>query len=227
MASQTDGRRLRGDKTRRAILAEAVDLASIEGLDGLSIGGLATRLGVSKSGLFAHFGSKEELQLETVDAAAERFESEVWAPVADLAPGLTRLEALLDSWLGYFSRPVFPGGCFFANVQHEFDSRPGAVRDRIAEQKQRWTDLLVRHIETAQSRGELKPDIDPEQLAFELDSYALQANSRYQLTGDAKAFELAAAAVRRVIEAAKLEETPTRPDGACRHPPMVGGSSRR
>lgn len=194
---------MRGDKTRQAILTEAVELASVEGLEGLSIGRLATRLGVSKSGLFAHFGSKEELQLETVDAAAELFQAEVWDPVADAEPGLARLLALLESWLAYFRAGVFAGGCFFAHVQHEFDSRPGAVRDRIAAHKQRWTRVLVTQVEQAQKRGELRADVDAEQLAFELDSYPLQANSRYQLTGDARAFALATAAVERAIESGK------------------------
>ena len=108
---QTDGRRIRGDRTRRAILARAVDLASAEGLEGLSIGRLATELGVSKSGLFAHFGSKQELQLETIDAASEIFEEIVWLPVADREPGLVRLAALMDSWLDYFHQGIFRGDC--------------------------------------------------------------------------------------------------------------------
>src|SRR5215475_4167763 len=98
---QSDGRRVRGDRTRQAILATAVDIASAEGLEGLTIGRLATELGISKSGLFAHFGSKNELQLETIDAASVIFEERVWLPVAELAPGLLRLAALMDSWLAY------------------------------------------------------------------------------------------------------------------------------
>ena len=203
MVMEADGRKVRGDRTRRAILAQAVDLASVEGLDGLSIGRLAAQLGVSKSGLFAHFGSKQELQLETIDAAAELFEAHVWAAVSDVEPGLPRLIALLDSWLGYFGRDVFSGGCFFANVEHEFDSRPGPIRDRIAEHKQRWIDALEAHVRAAQRRGQLSVDIEPRQLAFELDAFPLLANSRFQLTDDPAAFDLAAAAIRRTIESAK------------------------
>jgi AcrR family transcriptional regulator len=199
---EADGRRLRGDRTRRAILAEATDLASVEGLEGLSIGRLATALGVSKSGLFAHFGSKRELQLATIDAAAELFEAAVWTPVAGLEHGLARLAALLDAWVAYFSADVFRGGCFFANVQHEFDSRPGPVRDRIAAHRRRWADTLVAHVREAQRRGQLAPELDPAQIAFELDAFPLLANSRYQLTGDATAFDHAAAAIRRTLDSA-------------------------
>src|SRR5581483_11217711 len=119
-----DGRKLRGDRTKRAILAKAVDVASVDGLEGLSIGRLASELGVSKSGLFAHFGSKLELQLETVDAASELFTEEVWAPVAELEPGIVRLVALMESWLRYFHEAPLRGGCFFSGAHHEFDSRP-------------------------------------------------------------------------------------------------------
>lgn len=191
-----DGRRLRGDRTRRAILAEAVDIASAEGLEGLSIGRLATELGVSKSGLFAHFGSKLELQLETVGAASEIFEQRVWQPVAELEPGVVQLGALMESWLRYFRAGVFRGGCFFSNAYHEFDSRPGPVRDAIAAQKRRWMQALVHHAAVAAKRGELRPGTDPEQLAFELDAVGSLANSLWQLERDERAFERATTAIR-------------------------------
>jgi AcrR family transcriptional regulator len=198
-----DGRRLRGDRTKRAILAKAVDIASAEGLEGLSIGRLAAELGVSKSGLFAHFGSKQELQLETIDAASEIFREEVWEPVAEAEPGLVRLTALIDSWLEYFQRGSLSGGCFFSNAHHEFDSRPGPVRDRVAEQKQRWTNAIVAHIRSAQKRGQIRREIEPEQLAFELDAMGVLANSLWQLSRDGRAFERARTAVRsRLDEAA-------------------------
>ena len=193
---QTDGRRIRGDRTRRAILAKAVDLASAEGLEGLSIGRLATELGVSKSGLFAHFGSKQELQLETIDAASEIFEEIVWLPVADREHGLVRLAALMDSWLDYFRQDVFRGGCFFSNAHHEFDSRSGPVHDRIAAQKRRWMDAIVGHVRSAQRRGQLRGDVDPEQLAFELDAAGVLANLLWQLNDDERAFDRAATAIR-------------------------------
>lgn len=201
-AEQLDGRRLRGDRTRRAILAKAVDLASIDGLEGLSIGGLASALGVSKSGLFAHFGSKLELQLATIDAAAELFEEAVWAPVAELDAGLPRLLGVIRSWLDYFHHNVFAGGCFFANAQHEFDSRPGPLHDRIATQEQRWTDALAALVGAAQRRGHIRPEIDPKQLAFEFDAAGTMGNLWWQLNGEPKAFDYAAAAIRRSLESA-------------------------
>jgi AcrR family transcriptional regulator len=195
-AEQIDGRRRRGDRTKRAILAKAVDIASAEGLEGLSIGRLATELGVSKSGLFAHFGSKQELQLETIDAASEIFQEEVWEPVAGAEPGLVRLAALIDSWLEYLRRAPLSGGCFFSNAYHEFDSRSGPVHDRIAGQKQRWMDAIVAHVRSAQKRGQLRREIEPEQLAFELDAMGVLANSLWQLGHDPRAFERARTAVR-------------------------------
>ncbi|MGH2885898.1 MAG: TetR/AcrR family transcriptional regulator [Solirubrobacteraceae bacterium] len=196
MTDRVDGRRVRGDRTRRAILARAVDIASVEGLEGLSIGRLASELGVSKSGLFAHFGSKHELQLETIETASEIFEEEVWLPVADFEPGVVRLAALMDSWLAYFRRGVFSGGCFFSNAHHEYDSRPGPIRDEIAKQKQRWTDAIVAHIRGAQKRGQLRPDVEPEQLAFELDAAGVLANSLWQLNRDERGFDRASKAIR-------------------------------
>jgi AcrR family transcriptional regulator len=119
-----DRRRERGRRTRESILDAAVDLASVEGLDGLTIGRLASALGMSKSGLFAHFGSKEELQLATIEAASEIYIREVIAPARDAERGLPRLVALMDHWLDYLRREVFKGGCFFDAARSEYDSRP-------------------------------------------------------------------------------------------------------
>jgi AcrR family transcriptional regulator len=197
-----DGRKLRGDRTRRAILAKAVDLASVDGLEGLSIGRLASELGVSKSGLFAHFGSKLELQLETVQAASELFEEQVWHPVADVEPGVVQLVALMESWLRYFRDPGTAGGCFFSNAYHEFDARPGPVRDAIAAQKRRWMAAIVHHARVAEKHGQLKAGTDPEQLAFELDAVGAMANSLWQLEHDEKAFGRAQTAIRTRLHAA-------------------------
>jgi len=201
-ADRADGRRVRGDRTRRAILAKAVDIASAEGLEGLSIGGLATELGVSKSGLFAHFGSKQELQLEAIEMASEIFEEEVWLPVADFEPGIVRLAALMDSWLAYFRKGVFSGGCFFSNAHHEYDGRPGPLRDEIAKQKRRWTDAIVAHVRASQKRGQLRSDVEPEQLAFELDAAGVLANSLWQLNRDERGFDRASTAIRNRLAAA-------------------------
>jgi AcrR family transcriptional regulator len=191
-----DGRKLRGDRTKRAILAKAVDLASVDGLEGLSIGQLATELGVSKSGLFAHFGSKLELQLETVQAASELFEEHVWRPVSEMDPGLVQLGALMEAWLRYFRDPALSGGCFFSNAYHEFDAKPGPVRDAVLTQKRRWMAALIHHLRAAEKRGQLRAGTDVEQLAFELDAVGSLANSLWQLERDEKAFGRAQTAIR-------------------------------
>jgi AcrR family transcriptional regulator len=170
-------------------------------MEGLSIGRLAFELGVSKSGLFAHFGSKLDLQLETVQTASELFEEEVWHPVADAEPGLVQLVALMESWLRYLRDPGTSGGCFFSNAYHEFDSRPGPVRDAIAAQKRRWMAAIVHHVRVAAKRGQLKPGTDPEQLAFELDAVGAMANSLWQLEHDEKAFGRAQTAIRTRLHA--------------------------
>src|SRR6202047_3992391 len=130
-------RRPRGLKTRRAILRKAVNLASLEGLEGLTIGKLASTLRISKSGLFAHFGSKEDLQCAVVDEARDIFVENVVRPAFKLR-GLERLRALCENWLQYGRARVFPGGCFFSAASLEFDDRPGRVRDRIVELMKKW-----------------------------------------------------------------------------------------
>jgi AcrR family transcriptional regulator len=179
-ATRSDGRRERGRRTRASILATAVDIASVEGLEGLTIGRLATELGMSKSGLFAHFGSKEELQLATIGAARDVFIEEVVHPVRTAGRGLPRLRALLEAHLAYLRRNVFQGGCFFGAARMEFDSRPpGPVRDAIAQQTDDWLALLAARVHAAQEAGHLDPDIEPEQLAFELDALQAAANVSY------------------------------------------------
>jgi AcrR family transcriptional regulator len=204
-ASRSDGRRERGRRTRASILATAVDIASVEGLEGLTIGRLATELGMSKSGLFAHFGSKEELQLATIDAARDVFIEEVVHPVRTAGRGLPRLRALLDAHLAYLRRNVFKGGCFFGAARMEFDSRPpGPVRDAISQQTDDWLALLAARVHAAQEAGHLDPDIEPEQLAFELDALQAAANVSYQLRGDETVFDRADRAVEARLEAAAL-----------------------
>ena len=190
------GRKAQGDRTRRAILESAVHIASAEGLEGLTIGRLATELSMSKSGLFAHFGSKEELQVATVEAARAIFIHEVIKPAFDSPAGLPRLWTLCDIWLSHVQKGVFRGGCFFAAVAAEFDSRPGPVRDRIAEIMKEWLAVLRNTIIEAQNAGHLDKDVDATQLAFEFNSLELGANWAFQLYGDPKAFERAREAIR-------------------------------
>ena len=166
----TKRRRADGLETYDMILREAADLASVEGLDGLTIGSLAERLNLSKSGLFAHFGSKEELQLATIEAARQRYVTVVLEPVFKAPRGIARLRALCDYVLDYIAKPEFPGGCFFCVVAAEFHARPGAVRDAITTNKIYKRELLAKLAAEAQTLGELSPDIDTEQLAFELET---------------------------------------------------------
>jgi AcrR family transcriptional regulator len=186
------GTATRKRSSRGAILERAVDLASEEGLAGLTIGRLAAEMEMSKSGLFGHFGSKEELQLATIDAASRRFVAEVIAPLGDRQPGAERLRALCDNYIGYMERQVFPGGCFWATVSTEFDNRPGPVRDAVREGLATWLELLC-------SEAAAAGFDEPDQIAFELHSLAQGANSAFQLFGDRKAFARARKAIDRLL----------------------------
>jgi AcrR family transcriptional regulator len=190
------GRKAQGERTRRAILETAVHIASAEGLEGLTIGRLAQELSMSKSGLFAHFGSKEDLQVATVEAARAIFIHEVIRPAFETTQGLIRLWKLCDIWLNHVQKGVFRGGCFFAAAAAEFDSRPGPVRDRIAEIMKEWLSTLSNTIEEAQKAGQLVKSVDATQLAFEFNSLELGANWAFQLYGDISAFTRAREAMR-------------------------------
>jgi AcrR family transcriptional regulator len=194
-------------KTRREILRVAVDTASAEGLEGLSIGRLAAELKMSKTGIFAHFGSKEQLQLATVEAAKQIFLEQVVQPALQSPRGISRLKAMLERWLGYVERIVFRGGCFFAAASAEFDSRPGAVRDEIAELTQAWMIGLREEIAFAQSRKEIVASVKPGQLAFELHAYVQEANWAFKLFNDKSAFRLARRAIADRLAAATGERS--------------------
>jgi AcrR family transcriptional regulator len=190
----------KGERTRRAILDTAAALATQEGLAGLSIGRLAEATGMSKSGLFAHFGSKEELQLETVDHASAMFVEEVIAPARAAPRGIARVWALCDGMISYNERQVFPGGCFFACTSAEFNNRPGAVRDKIAEMLGSWLSYLEHAVEQAQEAGELDPELGAHEVAFQLDAFAQSANARFQLFRDPRVFDEARRAVRARLD---------------------------
>jgi AcrR family transcriptional regulator len=192
---------MKGERTRQSILEKAVNLASTEGLEGLTIGRLADELGMSKSGLFAHFGSKEELQLATVDAASQRYIAEIFRPALMAPRGYPRLLAICDSWLAYLRRGVFPGGCFFAAASFEFDSRPGAVREFVRRLMDDWIGALEKAIRMAKEEGHLEESVDPAQLAFELNALFFGANFAYYLRNDTEALERAERAVRARLEA--------------------------
>jgi AcrR family transcriptional regulator len=199
---EADGRRRRGNRTRESILQAAADLASVEGLEGLTIGRLATELGMSKSGLFAHFGSKEELQLATIDAARRRFVEHVVKPSRHLPRGRERVEALVRDWLGYYRDEVFAGGCFFHTVKAEFDSRPATpVREVVAEDAREFLAFLTREVRKAQEAGDLDPSVEAEQIAFELDALGTAAHQHFQLTHDPAVFDRAERAITTRIDA--------------------------
>jgi AcrR family transcriptional regulator len=190
----------KGQRTRNSILEVAAALATEEGLDPLSIGRLAESTGMSKSGHFAHFGSKEELQLATVDHAAALFVAEVIDPARSAPKGLARIWALCDHMIGYSERQVFPGGCFFAATSFEFNNRPGPVRDRIESMIRSWHSYLEHAVEQAQEAGELDPKVSAREIAFQLDAFAQASNAQYQLFRDPQVFDDARRAIQERLE---------------------------
>lgn len=190
-------RRVDGERTRAAILHAAASLATVDGLEGLTIGNLATALGMSKSGLYAHFGSKQELQLATVDEADRVFQAEVVTPALAAAPGRPRLLALCDAYFDHLRRRTFPGGCFFAGASLEMGSRPGPVRERVVAFQDALGALIRDCATTAVARGELEPDDDPERVAFELGAVILAADAGFVMRDDPGVLDLAREVVRR------------------------------
>jgi AcrR family transcriptional regulator len=174
----------------------AVRAASLEGLEGLTIGRLADDLEMSKSGLFGLFGSKLDLQLATLQAANELFLEEVWRPVRSVPAGRARLLALCDSWLSFHERCVLPGGCFTTTAAVEWDARPGPLRDAVAESLDDWLKLLSREVSTAVEQGELPKTVDPADAAFQLNALASAASWTFHLTGERGALKRA----RRCME---------------------------
>ncbi|MEV0267506.1 TetR/AcrR family transcriptional regulator [Hamadaea sp. NPDC050747] len=175
MTTKTDGRVVRGDRTRNAVLDAAVAMATESGLDGLSLGQLAERLGVSKSGLFAHWRSKEELQLAAIEHARKMWADLVVAPALQQPRGVRRIFALHEARLRFYSDNVLPGGCFFAVAEFEHTGRTGVVPDRLGEVLGEWLTLLRRLLREAVDLGELPADLDVEQLAFEIDAAGVAA----------------------------------------------------
>ena len=183
--SVNDGpRHSKGQASRATILLAAAKLATTKGLDGLSIGDLADEVGMSKSGLYAHFKSKEDLELATIETATEIFDREVLQPAMNAPAGSQRLRALVDSFLAHLERRVFPGGCFFAAVAMELDTRPGLARDRVAEVLEKWLSLLRQCFLDAQAIGEIDSGADVAQAVFETQAMLLAANLRFVMTSD-------------------------------------------
>lgn len=188
-----------GIRSREAIVHEAVALATLRGLEGLSIGDLAGALGMSKSGVYAHFGSKKELQLATVDEAERIFRAEVIEPALAAPAGRARIVAICDAFFDYLRRRTFPGGCFFAGAVVEMGTRPGPVKDRIAAFQHEFTSLIREFAVTAIEQRELSPDDDPDALTFELSGLILAANANFVLRDDPSVLEMAKQVVRRRV----------------------------
>jgi AcrR family transcriptional regulator len=185
--------------TRTAIVARALELGSLEGLEGLTIGRLAGDVGMSKSGLIRHFGSKEGLQLAALGAAIDLFQREIWEPVADQPAGLERLRALSEGWVSYLERDLLPGGCFLTAAASEFDGRGGPVREATRKAWARWLRVLENEVGAAVEAGDLPAGTDPEQVAFELNGIVMGLNNALQLHGDREAPARARRAIDRVL----------------------------
>jgi AcrR family transcriptional regulator len=194
-------RRSDGERSRSAILDEAARLATIEGIGGLSIGRLAEAVGMSKSGLFGHFGSKEDLQLATIDTAAAVFAAAVIEPATDTR-GLDRLGRLVEAYLSYLEVDTFPGGCFFASVLAEVDMQPGPVRDRLVRFLADWLDQLETAIRDAQADADIDPAEDPAQITFEIEAALFLANAQHIVSRTPEPIHRARRAIERRLACA-------------------------
>ncbi|MEV7611745.1 TetR/AcrR family transcriptional regulator [Streptomyces sp. NPDC089799] len=212
-----DGRVERGNQTRRTVLERTMSIASVDGLEGLSLGKIATDLGLSKSGVFALFGSKEDLQLATVRAAVEVFVGQVVRPVREEPAGLSKAWRLCELWLDYSRHRIFPGGCFFYGVSAEYDARPGPVRDEIAKARTDWTRYIERVLDEARTAGDLRPGLGPDELpqtAFEIIALMELANAHSVLFENGAAYERAERGILARLRsvAAAPDELPVMPD---------------
>ena len=185
--------------SRASVVEAAVDLASVEGLEGITIGRLAGELAMSKSGLIGRFGDKEAMQRAVLAAAIERFTVAVWQPAQRAEPGLGRLERLVDAWIGHLREDVFPGGCFVTTASVEYDARPGALHDDVALAVRRWLGVLEAEARSAQDAGDLAADRDPADVALELHALASGGSVASRITEDPEALERTRAAMRRAL----------------------------
>ena len=197
VASRQRRSRADGERTRSAILRAAASLATVDGLEGLSIGHLAAAIGMSKSGLYAHFGSKQELQLATVEEAGRIFAEEVVQPALAASPGLTQLVTVCEAFFDHLRRRTFPGGCFFAGAALEMGTRPGPVKERVVAFQSGFVDLIKGFAATAIQQDELPADEDPDRLAFELNGVILATDTNFVLRGDPAVLDLARQVVYR------------------------------
>jgi AcrR family transcriptional regulator len=189
----------KGENTKAAILEEAANLASLNGLTGLTIGNLAAHSGMSKSGLFRHFGSKEDLQVATLRAGVERFTQTVVRPALAVPRGQARVRALFDHWLEWGTTQGFAGGCLFIPASFELDDQPGAARDYLVATQQQWLDVLVTTARRAVEAGDFRPDLDAGQFAFEFNTILLGFNQAHRLMRDPQAARRARLQFERLI----------------------------
>jgi AcrR family transcriptional regulator len=192
----------KGEQTRTAIVEHAIRLASEVGLEGLTIGRLATALDLSKSGLFAHFSSKEALQVEVLDRAADRFVEVVIRPALAAPRGTPRVRALFERWLKWPREVPQPGGCIFVQAAVELDDRPGPARDRLVALQREFMSTIATTVKGAIEQGELARDTDPDQFAFELYGIMLSTHHALRLLNDPRAVQRARRAFERLIRAA-------------------------
>ncbi|GAA5058425.1 AcrR family transcriptional regulator [Thermocatellispora tengchongensis] len=202
-----DGRVARGEKTRRAVLDAGVALASLDGLAGLTLARLAQSLGVSKSGLFAHWPDKESLQLAIVAHARRQWEELIVSPALREPKGLRRLWAVHANRMAFYENAVLPGGCFFKATEHEFEDSPGPVRDAIAAALDDWKDMIVRLAGEAVVIGELRPEADPRQLAFEIQAIGSAVVTHAHLLRDPDSYRYARRAVLDRLRALATDPT--------------------
>ena len=180
-----DGRLLRGERTRTAVLDRALLLATVAGLDGLSLGQVAEELDVSKSGLFAHWRSKEALQLAVIEHARRQWTERVVRPALTAPRGVRRLWAVHERRLAFYAAGVLPGGCFFANAHFEFNARPGVIRDRLAAELADWMAFLTGLAAEAVALGDLRPHVDAADLAYQAESLGVCAVMQAPVLGSA------------------------------------------
>ncbi len=195
----SEPRRSKGQTSRDTILLTAAKLATIKGLNGLSLGTLAAEVGMSKSGLYAHFKDKEELALATIETAAVIFDSEVLQPAMQAKAGTERLKAVANSFLSHLERKVFPGGCFFAAVAAELDTNPGPARDLVAEALDKWLSLLRQCILDGQALGEIDINAEVDQAVFEIEAMLSAANFLFVMTEDPIHLKYAQRGVENVL----------------------------
>jgi AcrR family transcriptional regulator len=190
----------KGEETRQAILTRAFELANVIGVSGLSIGRLAEATGLSKSGLFAHFGSKEALEVAVVEEAARQFVQDVMVPALRQPRGEPRVRALFDRWLDWGQRP---GGCFFVGASAELDDRPGPPRDALEQACEDWIDALATAARIAVTEGHFRSDLDPSQFAFELYGLMLATHTFNRFLHDPKSLERARRGFTRLVESSR------------------------